>query len=81
MAIGRDKTYCSVTLLLLGLAFAIEIRENVVFNKVNDIILSRSRWLMTFVVDLDSYKNFLDKLLGEIEDAHALAVVISERYK
>ena len=42
MVIGRDKL-CFVTLLLFGISNAIEIREGVVFNKVNDIILSRSR--------------------------------------
>ena len=79
MAIGRDKL-CFVTLLLFGLSNAIEIREGVVFNKVNDIILSRSRWLMTFIVDLDSYKTFLDKISVDIENANGLAVIMSERY-
>ena len=79
MAIGRDKL-CFVTLLLFGLSNAIEIREGVVFNKVNDIILSRSRWLMTFIVDVDSYKTFLDKISVDIENANGLAVIMSERY-
>ena len=81
MAIVRDKLYCFVALLLFGLSVSIEIREGVVFNKVNDIILSRSRWLMTFVVDLDSYKAFLGKITDDIENANGLAVIMSERYK
>ena len=78
-AIDRDKL-CFVTLLLFGLSKAIEIREGVVFNKVNDIIFSRSRWLMTFIVDLNSYKTFLDKIYVDIENANGLAVIMLERY-
>ena len=80
MAIGRDNVYYSVILLLLGVTWVIEIREGVIFNKVNDIILSRSRWLMTLVVDLDSYQNFLQKLSADIERANSLAVIMSQRY-
>ena len=80
MAIGRDNVYYSVILLLLGVTCAIEIREGVIFNKVNDIILSRSRWLMTLVVDLDSDQNFLQKLSANIERANSPAVIMSQRY-
>ena len=75
-----DNVYYSVILLLLGVTWAIEIKEGVIFNKVNDIILSRSRRLMTLVVDLDSHQNFLQKLSADIERANSLAVIMSQQY-
>ena len=38
------------------------IKENVVFEKVNEITTTRSRWLVAFVIDTDPYQKVLDKL-------------------
>lgn len=72
--------YCSILLLLLGWTYALHMHENVIFNQVNEIVLTKSKWLMTIVVDLDSYQNFLDKLSTDIDDASALAEIVIKRY-
>ena len=35
---------------------------------------------MIIIVDLDSYQNFLDKLFTDIDNASALAEIVTERY-
>ena len=40
--------------------------ENVAFHKVNEIGLTRSKWLSTFIIDLKPYENFLNKLSEEL---------------
>ena len=72
--------YFSVLLLLLGSTFALHMHENVIFNQINEIVLTKSKWLMTIIVDLDSYQNFLNKLSTDIDNASALAEIVTERY-
>ena len=48
--------------ILFGLIEAFVINENVVFHKENEVSITRSKWLFTFVIDLNPYKNFLSRL-------------------
>ena len=43
--------------------------ENVAFHKTNEVALSRSKWLSTFVLDLKPYEHFLSKLSGDLRKA------------
>ena len=45
------------------------LHENVLFVKDGDMSLSRSRWIMTFVLDINVYEKFILKLHNEINDA------------
>ena len=74
------KMYFSVLLLLLGSTFALHMHENVIFNQINEIMLTKSTWLMTIIVDLDSYQNFQDTLSTDIDNASAFAEIVTERY-
>ena len=38
------------------------IKENVVFEKVNEVITTRSWWLVAIVIDTDPYQKVLHKL-------------------
>ena len=38
------------------------IRENVVFEKTNEVSTTRSNWLITFAIDLNPYQDLLNKL-------------------
>ena len=49
-------------LLFYGLSESVLVKRNVVFQKVNEITTTRSRWLVTFVIDLNPYEQFLTKL-------------------
>ena len=71
----------SYLLLLLGSVNAVVIQDNVVFNKLNETTVSRSRWLMTLVINLDTYQRFIDKLQYDTNEVSALIEIASERYE
>ena len=59
--------------ILFGLTEAFVINENVVFHKENEVSITRSKWLFTFVIDLNPYKNFLSRLALDVENAAIVA--------
>jgi hypothetical protein len=54
--------------------------ENVFFHKIGDFSMSRSKWLVSFVIDLNKYENFLDKLSFDINNAENLTNLIIIKY-
>ena len=62
-----DTMNMLLTCLLFGLTEALVINENVVFHKENEVSITRSKWLFTFVIDLNPYENFLLSLALDIE--------------
>ena len=62
-----------ITCLLLGLTEVLVINENVVFHKENEVAIIRSKWLFTFVIDLNPYKNFIMRLAIDVENATIVA--------
>ena len=48
-------------LILFGIASGTMMYENVIFQKLNDITTTRSRWTITLVIDLEPYYAFLNK--------------------
>ena len=55
--------------LFSGLTSALLIHENVAFHKANEIALTRSKWMSTFITDLKPYESFLNKLAEDLEKA------------
>ena len=55
--------------LLSGLTQILIVYENVAFHKTNELALTRSKWLSTFVIDLKPYENFLSKLSDDLRKA------------
>lgn len=49
-------------LFLFGFITAIVIHENIIFNKLSEFTTARSRWLITFVIKLKSYKDLIKQL-------------------
>ena len=66
---GEGMTRCKgrmwVFLLITGAAGAI-MHESVLLHKMGDFSMSRSNWLVSFVIDLSIYERFLDKLTQDI---------------
>ena len=58
----RINMRLSLMLLFYGLSESVLVKRNVVFQKINEITTTRSRWLVTFVIDLNPYEQFLTKL-------------------
>lgn len=57
----EDMRLILLILWLAGFSRALVV-ENVYFNKVNEFSMSNSRWLLTFVISIDHYKDILAKL-------------------
>ena len=51
--------------LLSELTQALIVCENVAFHMINEIALTRSKWLTTFVIDLKPYENFSTELSND----------------
>lgn len=56
------------------------LHENVLFHKTGQISLSRSRWLLTLLIDFSVYENFIKKLNYDIKNASALAEIMLRNY-
>lgn len=59
-------------LLLYGLSESVIVKKNVIFQKINEVTTTRSRWLVTFVIDVKPYEQFLSNLESDfvkVEDS------------
>ena len=54
---------------------------NVTFHMINEIALTRSKWLTTFVIDLKPFENFLTKLSNDLDKARPAAHTIDPFYE
>ena len=57
-----------ISLFLVSYAFGTIIHENAICHKVNEITTTRSRWLITFVQGLSSFRHFLALVSADIKD-------------
>ena len=62
-----------IILVLLGLTLATQVRQNVVFRKVSEVTTTRSRWSITFVIDLNPYVTVMNTVGENIN--HLLGVI------
>ena len=68
-------------ILLSELTQALIVHENVAFHMINEIALTRSKWLTTFVIDLKPYEHFLTKLSNDLDKARTAAHTIDQFYE
>jgi len=66
--------------LTIGLSDNLVVRKNVVFQQLNKITTTRSRWLVTLTIDLNPFDQFLTKLSHDIWNVTAIAKYISKKY-
>ena len=64
--------------LLFTLSNSAFISENVVFDE--DTTITRSRWLVTFVIDLKPFELFINRLFSDILQSSSLAQDVLRRY-
>ena len=60
---------CSFLIVLLGLDSVIHCQHNVIFEKIGEVTTTRSRWLVTFVNDLNPYQDFINSLKCDLTGA------------
>ena len=63
--LSRMLTTNILMLFLLTSAGAL-MHETVFFHKIGGFSMSRSKWLISFVIDLSTYERFLERLTGDI---------------
>ena len=56
------------------------INENVLFYKDGEMSLSRSRWILTLVLDIGAYERFIVKLTSDLKTAKNIMVWMSKHY-
>ena len=76
----REIHFIVLFTLFSVLTPALIINENVAFHKANEIALTRSKWLSTFITDLKPYKKFLNKLSEDLGKARITAHSIEQFY-
>ena len=69
-----------ITCFLLALIEALVINGNVVSHKENVVSITRSKWLFTFVIDLNPYDNFIMRLAVDVENAAIVARHLVQHY-
>ena len=69
-----------ITCFLLGLTEAQVTDENVVFHKENEVAIARSKWLYTFVLDLNPDDNFQMRLAIDVKNAAIVARNLAQLY-
>ena len=63
---GRQMHFIVLFTLFPALTPALIIHENVAFHKANEIALTRSKWLSTFIINLMSHENFLKRVSEDL---------------
>ena len=60
-------------LAFFGLILATQVSQNIVFREISEVTSTRSRWTITFVIDLNLYVS----VMGNIEEniRHILGVI------
>lgn len=53
------------------------VRENVIFEQSHEISTTRSRWLVTMVIDLSVYDQSIDKLYSALDEVNRINNVLS----
>lgn len=57
------------------------VRQNVIFQKTNEITTSRARWLASFIVDLEPFDRFLSKIMLDVGHAKAIVETVKKEFK
>ena len=71
---------CCVLLLCIGLALGSRVAHNVVFQKMNEVTTTKSRWLVTFVIDLEPPENLLSKLSRDVQNTTGITQKVVSHY-
>lgn len=74
------KIILSLSLLIIGITGDVLLRKNVLFQKVNEVTTTRSRWLVTCVIETDKFHEFIRILDANINQLHGVILGTLSRY-
>jgi hypothetical protein len=57
------------------------IKDNVVFHKISDVTVTRSKWIVTFVIDLEPYENFIHQIKDRIDEVTRITKQVLANYQ
>ena len=81
MQIANKMKLMSVSLILLCAALVISYKmrvgENVIFEKIRDISIVRSSWMVSFFMDLRTYERYMLNLKVNLERAQGLLIQVN----
>ena len=60
-------------MIVLVLTSSVNCQQNVIFQKVAEVSTTRSKWTVTFVIDLEPYQIFIKELFQDLYGARILA--------
>ena len=63
---GMDRRILVMLMIMMCTVGAWKNEKNTIFKKISEVIITRSKWLITMVVDLKPYKVLLNRLKDEI---------------
>ena len=72
--------YLLMTTFLHAFAQPLVIHENIVFYKQNEVSITRSDWLFTFIIDIKPYENLIIRLTLDIQKAAHIATGLVDIY-
>lgn len=67
--------------VFMGVTGAVFISENVIFQKTNEVTITHAKWLASFLIDLEPFNGFLDKLENDIQIAMVTANTIIGKFR
>ena len=67
-------------MIMMGPVEAWKNEKNIIFKKTSEVIITRSKWLITMVVDLAPYRILLDRLKSEIIALRRARNQVAENY-
>ena len=59
----------SFLIVLLGLTSVINCQHNVIFEKIGEVTTTRSKWFVTFAIDLNPFQDFINCLKYDLTGA------------
>ena len=63
---GMERRIIIMLMIMMCTVGAWKNEKNIMFKKTSEVIITRSKWLITMVVDLAPYRILLDRLKSEI---------------
>lgn len=77
---GMDKGGPLIALALILTVGVWERNENTVFKEINEVVITRSKWLITLVIDLQPYEELLAHLEMEITKLGRARTQVAQDY-
>ena len=69
-----------LTVLLLNTVGGWRRSQNTSFKKSSEMVVTKSRWLITLVIDLKPYGTFLDKFKSEVITPRHAGTQLTQKY-